>query len=165
MFSKKSDPDRLADKPRNNKGVVPSVISQDTNILGNIITDGYIDIDGNMEGNVKCTEITLRQNGVITGDIIAETANLYGKVKGLVKAKNVFLYKTCNIEGVVMHESIAIEDGAYVDGQLKRSNKISTETQLPESGAPGGEPPGIEVIDNMQMLENDTPESSGSSSS
>jgi cytoskeletal protein CcmA (bactofilin family) len=58
---------------------------------------------------------------------------VYGKVKGLIKAKSVQLHSSCCVEGIVMHEAISIEDGAIIDGKMKRTNKVSTSTNLTES--------------------------------
>ena len=33
-----------------------------------------------------------------------------------------------------MHEVISIEDGATIDGKIKRTNKVATSTSLPEEG-------------------------------
>ena len=109
----------------------PSVISSDLSILGNMVSDGLIDIDGRVEGNVKALEINIRENGIINGDVVADTIHVFGKVVGLVKAKQVHLYASAHVEGVIMHESIAIEDGAFIDGKFKRSNKVFTETATP----------------------------------
>ncbi|MBN8531055.1 MAG: polymer-forming cytoskeletal protein [Alphaproteobacteria bacterium] len=131
-----------------NKTASPSILSQDINILGNIICEGYLDIDGKIDGNIKCTELSLRKNGTIRGDIIADTVHIYGTVKGLLKARSVHLYKTAYVEGIIMHESLSIEDGASVDGQLKRSNKIHTaEEKFHEAG--GGN---IEILDNVRLI-------------
>lgn len=102
----------------------PSVISADVNILGNIISDGVLDIDGRVDGNVKCRSATIRRNGRIMGDIVAESVQVFGEVTGTIKAKEVSLFATCRVEGVIMHESLTIEDGAFVDGQFKRMDKV-----------------------------------------
>lgn len=102
----------------------PSVISADVNILGNIISDGVLDIDGRVDGNIKCRSATIRRNGRIMGDIVAESVQVFGEVVGTIKAQEVSLFATCRVEGVIMHESLTIEDGAFVDGQFKRMDKV-----------------------------------------
>jgi len=102
----------------------PSVISADMNVLGHIISDGLIDINGRIEGNVKCRAITLREQGRVLGDLIADTVQIYGEVEGLVKARDVSLYETARVTGTIMHESLAIEDGAFVDGKFKRTDRV-----------------------------------------
>lgn len=117
---------------------VPSVISDDMNILGNIISDGYIDINGRIEGNIKCRSVTVREKGMVKGDIIADVVHVHGEVNGLIKSKSVNLHSTCRVSGVIMHESISIEDGAFVDGQCKRSDKVMEHqaSQGKSDGAP-----------------------------
>lgn len=121
------------------KGVVPSVISADMHVLGNIISDGFIDIDGKIEGNVKCRSATVRPNGLVRGDIQADIVHVYGRIEGQLKARNVSLYASARVQGTIMHESLSIEDGAFVDGKFKRTDKVFIDDEAPttlEDGEP-----------------------------
>lgn len=122
MFLKnKSNPvSKIAEGGRN---LVPTVIAQDFHLLGNIVSEGVIDLDGKVDGNVRCHTLNVRKNGVITGEVMADDVFVYGKIKGTIRAKNVYLYASCHIEGIVLHESIAIEDGAFLDGKCKRTDR------------------------------------------
>lgn len=102
------------------KKSAPSVISADMNVLGSIISDGFIDIDGKVDGNVKCDSAIIRSNGVVKGDVVANTVQIYGHIEGLVHAGSVGLYHSAHVIGTIMHESLTIEDGAFVDGKFKR---------------------------------------------
>lgn len=108
----------------------PTIIASDVNLLGNIISEGAMDIDGRLEGNVRCKCVTIRKNGVIKGDVFADVVQVYGRVEGLIKARDVHLFASCHVEGVIMHEALTIEDGAFVDGQFKRANKGSSEPAI-----------------------------------
>jgi cytoskeletal protein CcmA (bactofilin family) len=109
----------------------PSVIAQDISIIGNIVSEGLVDFAGTIDGNIRCQTLTVRPGGVVNGEVTANTVLVYGKVKGLVRAKHVHLYDTSHIEGIVMHESLTIEDGAFIDGKCKRTDK-----PLPEKAEP-----------------------------
>jgi cytoskeletal protein CcmA (bactofilin family) len=111
------------------KGLTPSVISADMHILGNIISDGFLDIDGKIEGNVKCRSATVRPNGLVRGDIQTDVIHVYGRVEGQIKSRNVSLYSSARVTGTIMHESLSIEDGAFVDGKFKRTDKIFIEDE------------------------------------
>lgn len=111
------------------KGIVPSVISADMHVLGNIISDGFLDIDGKIEGNVKCRSATVRPNGLVRGDIQADIIHVYGRVEGQIKSRNVSLYASARVQGTIMHESLSIEDGAFVDGKFKRTDKVFIEDE------------------------------------
>ncbi len=103
-----------------------SVIAADVNFLGNIVSDGTIDLDGQMDGNVRCKVFTLRKNGRLNGDVTADIIHVFGKVVGTIRASEVNLYTSCHVEGLIMHESLTIEDGAFVDGQFKRADNVNT---------------------------------------
>lgn len=109
------------------KKAPPSIISSDMDMLGNIISDGTVDVDGRIEGNIKAGQLTIRENGRITGDVHADVVHVYGQVKGLIKAKDVQLFASARVEGTIMHESLSIEDGAFVDGKFKRTDRMALE--------------------------------------
>ncbi len=111
------------------KKPVPSVISSELHILGNLISEGHIDIDGSVEGNVKAEQATIRPNGKITGDVVAESVHVYGEVRGLIRATAVHLYSSCRVEGVIMHQSLTVEDGAFIDAKFKRLQDKSLHAQ------------------------------------
>jgi cytoskeletal protein CcmA (bactofilin family) len=95
---------------------------------GNLISDGHIDIDGSVEGNVKAEVANIRPNGKIAGDIVAHTVHVYGEVHGLIRAENVHLYSSCRVEGIIMHQSLTVEDGAFIDAKFKRMHDKSSGT-------------------------------------
>lgn len=138
----------------------PSVISSDMNVLGNILSEGFIDIDGHIEGNVKCDNTTIRTNGLVKGDVVAQHVQVYGRVEGLIKAKVVTLFSSAYVSGVIMHESLSIEDGAFVDGKFKRTDKIfiDDEGETGSDNAGSGddddedEQEDVDVMENLRLI-------------
>lgn len=138
------------------KKLVPSVIANGMHILGNIVCDGIIDFDGTTDGNIRCHTLTVRTNGLINGEITAENVIVYGKVKGTIKAKGVQLLAGSQVEGVVMHETLSIEDGAFLDGKCKRTDKI----HLNDNGESGSDADDdndlnaapIKVLENLRLI-------------
>ncbi len=102
-----------------------SVIAQDTHILGSLISGGSFDFEGTINGNISCHTLTIRKNANVKGDIKADTLNVYGKIEGIIHATNVNLYSGCHVEGIILHENISIENGAFMDGKCKRIDKVS----------------------------------------
>ena len=125
MFLKSKKPHSDASASVRKKESQPTIITHDLNVLGNIVSDGVVDIDGTLDGNIRCETLTVRARGVINGEVTADTLFVYGKIKGLIRAKTVHLYGSCHIEGILMHESLTIEDGAFIDGKCKRTDKVS----------------------------------------
>jgi len=85
--------------------------------------EATIDIGGCMEGSAYCKCVIVRKNGIIKGDIYADTVKIYGRVEGTIKAHDVYLFSSCHVEGIIMHETLTIEDGALIDGQFKRAER------------------------------------------
>lgn len=106
--------------PVQTKKCVPSIVSSDLSILGNLVSDGLVDVDGTVDGNVKADQVIVRTNGKVRGDITANVAHIYGEVQGIIRASSVYLYSSCRIHGIVVHQSLSVEDGAFIDGKLKR---------------------------------------------
>jgi len=159
MFRKNNESNAIAKTSGNNKNkkeAIPSIITRDVNVLGNIVSDGNIDFDGTLNGNIRCAMLTIRGNGYIKGEVVANCVVVYGKVKGLIRAKNVQLCASCNVEGIIMHEVISIEDGAFIDGKCKRTDKIQTaEDEENDSGDfsfednSGSEP---KMLENIRLI-------------
>ena len=101
MFGKNKENNKNK-TPRNQRNAAPSIVSRDMNIMGNLISEGVVDIDGRIEGNVRATQITVRKDGVVNGDLQADEVQIYGQVKGLVRAKDVHLYNSAKVEGSIM---------------------------------------------------------------
>ena len=118
------------------RGVTPSVIAADMHVLGNIISDGVLDIDGKIDGNIRCHTVSIRENGRVKGDVVAEVVHVHGAVEGLIKSTTVTLYGTAKVTGTVMHESLTIEDGAFIDGKLKRTDKVFIEDEVGGAATP-----------------------------
>lgn len=135
------------------KGAVPSIIAQGMHLLGNIVSDGVIDFDGTIDGNIRCASLNVRKNGVVNGEITADEVYVYGKVKGLIRARSVSLFASCNIEGIVMHESIAMEDGAFLDGKLKRTDKIpGVGPDAPDDDDDGSPAEPVRMLENIRLI-------------
>ncbi|MDE3016778.1 MAG: polymer-forming cytoskeletal protein [Pseudomonadota bacterium] len=155
MFLKNSAPSATVKTPVSKKESSISLITQDMNILGNIIGEGMIDFDGTIDGNIRCGSLTLRANGSIKGEVVANAVSIYGKVRGLIRAKTVHLYASANVEGIIMHEAITIEDGALVDGKFKRTNRVQTEGDAgdfsfdDENAASGDD---IKMLENIRLI-------------
>ncbi len=125
MFQKQKPPQKKADSQESQtqpsaRKIPPTIISVDVRILGNVVSDGMVDINGRIEGNVKSQIVYIRKHGVVIGDVVSEgEVHVYGSVHGVIKSPRVSIYEGAHIEGVILHKSLSIEDGAYVDAQFK----------------------------------------------
>lgn len=125
MFSKASK-SHAVDRQQTPGRPVPSIISADLSITGDLASAGEIQIDGTVEGDIQCSVLIVGVNGSVTGEIKAETVRLHGRVTGQVRAATVFLAATARMIGDVTHESLAIEPGAFMEGHCRRMAEGTT---------------------------------------
>ena len=98
----------------------PSIISKDLLVKGELVGDGILEVEGKILGNVDGGIVTIRESAFIEGDLIADTVNIRGCCEGLVRARIVNVFCNAKITGTVEYTSLSVEDGALIDGQLKR---------------------------------------------
>ena len=123
MFSKsvKTSP---ADFKLQSKSVSPSVISADMKIVGSVESQGDLQVDGTIEGDVNSRSASISESAVVRGSITADSVRVSGRVKGGLTAKSVILAASAKVEGDIVHQSISIESGAAFEGQCRRMPTI-----------------------------------------
>lgn len=97
----------------------PSIIGSDVEIVGNISTNGEIQLDGAVEGDLRAASVTMGENGSLNGTLTADRVIIRGTVEGSINGRVVELNKTARIMGDVKHETLSIEAGARIDGKFK----------------------------------------------
>lgn len=101
---------------------VPSIISENTKINGDILSDGIVHIDGRVDGDISCDELIIGTRGVVNGSVSVNNLQLFGVLNGQASVDNLFIAKTAKMIGDSTHNTIAIEPGAFIDGRCMRSN-------------------------------------------
>ena len=59
-----------------------TVIAEGLRIIGNISADGAVRVNGQIDGDLNCTSITVSPKALITGAIKARSVVIDGKVRG-----------------------------------------------------------------------------------
>ncbi|MBI2586633.1 MAG: polymer-forming cytoskeletal protein [Rhodospirillales bacterium] len=121
MFSKSSKSSSSHVESRSVvKSTPPSIISADLRIVGDLSSDGEIQVDGAVDGDIRTKSLLIGETAHIKGEIVAESVNVHGTVNGQIKSKAVNLAKTAHVVGDILHEDLAIETGAFLEGHCKR---------------------------------------------
>ena len=103
-----------------NKGAsMASVISKALKITGELESTEDIQIDGQIEGDVRGVGVKIGQNATVKGSVYGDEVELAGTIDGKIESKKVVLGSTARMTGDVWYEDIKIESGAYVSGNLK----------------------------------------------
>ncbi|MEO5910722.1 MAG: polymer-forming cytoskeletal protein [Pelobium sp.] len=98
-----------------------NIIGIGTEITGDLNTKGDIRIDGRITGNVKSkAKVVIGSTGEIIGDIIAESAEISGKVIGDIQTSELlFLKVTANVVGDISSNKLVVENGANLSGHCQ----------------------------------------------
>jgi cytoskeletal protein CcmA (bactofilin family) len=155
MFSKAKDPvpampsmaavPLAAPKRAARSGTAPSIISADLIVTGTLVSNGDIQIDGVVEGDVRSVGLVIGEKAEIHGEVLAEDITVRGRVIGRIRARKVQLSATSHVEGDILHEAFAVEAGAFFEGNCRHSdNPLGEESRTlplhPSQGAPLSSP-------------------------
>jgi cytoskeletal protein CcmA (bactofilin family) len=99
-----------------------STLSADLTIVGNIKTTGDIQIEGNVEGDIRAHLLTVGEGATVKGEVIADDVVVNGRIVGRVRGLKVRLTSTARVEGDIIHKTIAIESGAHFEGSVQRKD-------------------------------------------
>lgn len=117
MFSKNN---KRAAAPAPQPKAPPSIISSDLKIVGDLHSDGEIQIDGTVNGDIRTAALVIGETAKVTGEVVADAVRVLGTVNGQIKAKVVKLAASAHVVGDIMHEDLSIETGAFLEGHCKR---------------------------------------------
>lgn len=99
-----------------------STLSPDLLITGNIKTTGDINIEGQVDGDIRAHLLTVGEGATVKGEVVADDVVVNGRVIGRVRGLKVRLTATARVEGDIIHKTIAIESGAHFEGSVQRED-------------------------------------------
>jgi len=107
---------------------VPSIISSDVVMRGNVNSAGEVQFDGSLEGDIKAGSLIIGEKASVKGEVICETVTVRGRVEGGIRAKSVSLASTAHIQGDILHSSLSVETGAHFEGNCRHSDDPLSES-------------------------------------
>ena len=120
-------------KTKSNRGMfdednTPSLLGKEIKIIGQISSKGAIQLDGILEGEITASKLVIEKSAKVVGSVTSEDLVIKGRIIGPVFGKKVRFGSSARVEGDTFHETIAIEDGAYYEGSIRRH---SIKTDIP----------------------------------
>ena len=79
--------------------MVPSIIGEDLTIRGNVTSKGEIQIDGEIEGDIRCGSLLLGDKSKVTGGVAAEDVVVRGHLVGSIRGLRITLQAQSHVEG------------------------------------------------------------------
>jgi cytoskeletal protein CcmA (bactofilin family) len=99
-----------------------SILSADLLVTGNMKTTGDIQIEGQVDGDIRAHLLTIGEGATVKGEVMADDVVIHGRIIGRVRGLKVRLTSTARVEGDIIHKTIAIESGAHFEGSVQRQD-------------------------------------------
>ena len=103
-----------------NSSSSPSLLGREIKIIGKISSKGALQLDGVLEGEITASKLVIEKSAKVVGSVNSDDLVIKGRIIGPVYGKKVRFGSSARVEGDTFHETIAIEDGAYYEGSIKR---------------------------------------------
>jgi len=97
----------------------PSIISRSLKITGQLESSEDIQIDGEVEGDIRGVSVKVGSGATVKGSVYGEFVELSGTVDGKIEARKVVLTGTARMSGDVIHKDIQIDSGAHLNGHCR----------------------------------------------
>lgn len=107
-------------------------IGPSVKLEGNFTGDGDVVIEGMLIGNLTTKgDVRVGANAMIEAEVRAKNATIAGKLKGnLTVSNNLKLTGTSNISGDIKAMTLAIDEGAVINGKILMSRDRSAKDSL-----------------------------------
>jgi len=104
-----------------------SFISETCQIVGDMSSTGNLTIAGIIDGNIVSQRLVILDTGTINGNIESAKVEVEGQINGNIQGNNIYLGRNAIVKGdIYFFESLKTEEGADVDGYIKKSKSLST---------------------------------------
>lgn|GEM_PF-694534 len=100
-----------------------TVIGSGSRLIGDLISDEDVMLDGQIEGKIRAERmVTIGSGGELEGDVQARSVLVGGKVRGQILAsERAELSATAVVHGSVQAPKIIIAEGAHLQGNVAMS--------------------------------------------
>ena len=107
-----------------------SRVGETLQLEGDLRSSGNLDVAGLIIGNVFISEMVVTETGSIRGSIEAVSMEVNGHIEGKITADSIIIGKSAVIKGdVFFRKTLKTEEGADIDGYIKRVNNGKTKTE------------------------------------
>ena len=111
--------DQSPDQTPKSGPVMPTIISSDLTLDGNLTSDGEIQIEGVIKGNITSASIVIGKTASIIGDIAANKVIVRGHIRGNMRVREIIFSANCHAEGNLICQALIVEPGARFEGDCR----------------------------------------------
>ena len=96
-----------------------SIIGPGVVITGEVECSTDLQIEGRINGEVRCATLFVGEGGNVEGTIQAERVRISGKVEGTVIAGDLGIEPTAHVKGEVVYTRLKVTAGGIIEGTIK----------------------------------------------
>lgn len=99
-------------------GTLYNALTAGSKIIGTIIADSDIRIDGTVEGDLQCSgKVVIGEKGRLKGTVNCQNAEILGHLDGKIEVRQTLaLRATSNLTGEVTTQTLIVEPNAVFNG-------------------------------------------------
>lgn len=126
MFRKSSS------KSSSFSSAINTMVGKGSSLKGDLKVDGFLRLDGDLIGNVKCTErVVIGSDARMKGDIIAQEVVVAGAFVGdIIAHSKVKILSTALVMGTIRTKRMEVEEDAIFDGLLSVKDSPEEESNF-----------------------------------
>jgi cytoskeletal protein CcmA (bactofilin family) len=112
-----------------------SIIGAGMRVVGDIVAEGVVKIEGTVVGTVRAAkQVLVAKGGEVEGDVVSREAIIGGEVRGGIYAEErVELQTTSVVHGDVSTRKLFVQEGGEINGVLRMGEDAG---QPPQHGRP-----------------------------
>jgi len=98
-----------------------------TKVIGDLISESHIRIDGEVEGNVTTSaKVVIGENGYIKGNLTCLEAEIEGRLDGVLSIEGILILReTARVTGDIYTPKLHVEEGALFLGACNMKTSYS----------------------------------------
>lgn len=123
------------DHKQQNTAALFNNLTAGSKIIGTIVADSDIRLDGTLEGDLQCAgKVVIGEKGFIKGNVNCQNADIHGRLEGKIDVKQQLeLRSASNLQGEVKTQSLIVEPGAIFNGTCSMGKPVAIAPVKPQA--------------------------------
>lgn len=108
-----------------------SIIGHGMKVVGDIVADGVVKIEGMVTGTVRASrQVLVAKGGEVEGDIDTREAIIGGEVRGAIHAsERVELQATSVVHGDIASQRLFVQEGGEINGVVRMGQGVAEKVE------------------------------------
>ena len=100
----------------------PSVISEGFALVGDVVAEGVLHVEGSIKGTINSDVVNIGLNGAVDGDVRCKSLQIKGSFLGTARCDELIISGKARVSGRIAYGSLSVQRGATIEGDLIQSS-------------------------------------------